>query len=237
MTIKILNTPDDKHPFLIINKPSGLPSAPLSNEDTNNALSQAIKLYPQIQSVHGRKNIEYGLLHRLDTVTEGLLLIALNQDFYDSILDLQNKGLFIKYYQAECDIKNVNKEGFPQFTKEIKLINDFQFDIESYFRSFGPGKKEVRPVTDLTAKYIQKKTNVSEVYKTNVKILNVYENSCTVLCNITKGFRHQVRCHLAWCGLPIVNDSTYNQASENQIKFKAVKLQFSYKNEDFDFSL
>jgi len=32
---------------------------------------------------------------------------------------------------------------------------------------------------------------------------------------LRRGFRHQIRCHLAWIGYPIVNDSLYGGAEED----------------------
>ena len=92
--IKIIHSPTAEKPFLIIDKPRGLPSAPLSESDCNNALAQAIEDFPEIKEVKGRKAIEYGLLHRLDTVTEGLLLIATTQECYDFLMEEQQAGRF-----------------------------------------------------------------------------------------------------------------------------------------------
>ena len=57
--LKILFEPTDEKPYLIIDKPAGLPSAPLFPEDNDNMLSIACKSFPQIQNVIGKKKIEY----------------------------------------------------------------------------------------------------------------------------------------------------------------------------------
>ena len=84
--IEIIKEPTKEKPFLIIYKPKDLPSAPLTADDSDNAFSQAAALYPELLQVHGKKEIEHGLLHRLDTATSGLLLIARTQDFYDYLI-------------------------------------------------------------------------------------------------------------------------------------------------------
>ena len=121
LKISIIKEPTKSKPYLIIFKPSGLPSAPLSKEDKNNALSQAIELYPQIQNVVGLKEIEYGLIHRLDTVTSGLIIIATTNECYQALIKQQKLNKIKKYYQAECNInfdncKNV--EGFEDYTNK-----------------------------------------------------------------------------------------------------------------------
>ena len=54
--IKIIQKPKKNKPFLVIYKPKGLPSAPISENETETALSQAIRLYPDIKNVKGKKN-------------------------------------------------------------------------------------------------------------------------------------------------------------------------------------
>ena len=226
--IEFLNTPSKENPFLVISKPSGLPTAPLSAQDTNNALYLAAQTFPEILSVNGKKEIEHGLIHRIDTVTEGLILIATTQDAYENFINQQKNNNFTKFYTAICQKNQNSKEGFPDFPQSnIFLQNEFQ--IQSYFRYFGQGRKEVRPVPiENLNKTQQKKVEGTSIYTTNVKIISQQNDTVKVECNITKGFKHQVRCHLCWANLPIKNDPVYNQNAEKseQIKFYASKLQF-----------
>ena len=154
--INIIHEPTNEEPFVIINKPSGMPSAPLDASDTDNALFYASKCFPEILTVNGIKNIECGLLHRLDTVTSGLILIATTQEFYDFLQKEQKEGKFIKTYTAKSMyIKNNPEilEGFPvcNYINQFELFNsktkDLNFCVESFFRPYGLGSKHVRPVT------------------------------------------------------------------------------------------
>ena len=226
--IEFLNTPSKENPFLVISKPSGLPTAPLSAQDTNNALYLAAQTFPEILSVNGKKEIEHGLIHRIDTVTEGLILIATTQDAYENFINQQKNNNFTKFYTAICQKNQNSKEGFPDFPQSnIFLQNEFQ--IQSYFRYFGQGRKEVRPVPiENLNKTQQKKVEGTSIYTTNVKIISQQNDTVKVECNITKGFKHQVRCHLAWANLPIQNDPTSNKNANlsEQIAFYASKLQF-----------
>lgn len=239
MKIKIIHAPSQKEPYVILEKPSGLPTAPLNQQDENNALFQAICLYPELKEVTGKKPVEYGLIHRLDTVTRGLVLIAQTQSFYDYIINQQNLNLFTKTYSAICkyNLENAQKlTGFPPAQKII-FESGKQYEIKSMFRPFGQGNKEVRPVTNLSNQAAQKKVGKPVEYKTNITIKDVKGEYCSVECKIKAGFRHQVRNHLAWIGLPIVNDSLYNCESvgtENEIDFIASGLEFYYPEGDLN---
>mgnify|MGYP003483330402 FL=1 len=226
--IEFLNTPSKENPFLVISKPSGLPTAPLSAQDTNNALYLAAQTFQEILSVNGKKEIEHGLIHRIDTVTEGLILIATTQDAYENFINQQKNNNFTKFYTAICQKNQNSKEGFPDFPQQ-NIFYQNEFKIQSYFRYFGPGRKEVRPVPiESLNKTQQKKVEGTSIYTTNVKIISQQNDTVKVECNITKGFKHQVRCHLAWANLPIKNDPIYNKNANpsEQIAFYASKLQF-----------
>ena len=226
--IEFLNTPSKENPFLVISKPSGLPTAPLSAQDTNNALYLAAQTFPEILSVNGKKEIEHGLVHRIDTVTEGLILIATTQDAYENFINQQKNNNFTKFYTAICQKNQNKKEGFPDFPQQ-NIFYQNEFKIQSYFRYFGQGRKEVRPVpVENQNKTQQKKVEGTSIYTTNVKIISEQNDTVKVECNITKGFKHQVRCHLAWANIPIKNDPIYNKNANpsEQIAFYASKLQF-----------
>lgn len=227
--IEFLNTPSNENPFLIISKPSGLPTAPLSAHDTNNALYLAAQTFPEILNVNGKKEVEHGLIHRIDTITQGLILIATTQEAYENFINQQKNNNFKKYYTAICQNQKNNLQGFPPFLQNIDSDSEKTFSISSYFRYFGQGRKEVRPVpVENQTKTQQKKVENTSIYTTNVKIIREQNKTIKVECNITKGFKHQVRCHLAWANLPIKNDPVYNQNPEKseQIEFYASKLQF-----------
>lgn len=227
--IKIISKISESKPFLVIYKPKGIASAPLTSEDNTSALSQAINLFPELKKVSGKKSIEYGLLHRLDTETDGLIVIAATQDCYDFLIEEQKNGRFIKFYKAICDYNPENStilEGFP--------INSFNQDfdkeliISSYFRNYGPGLKQVRPVLESSGKAALKKIGKPVLYTTKI-VLHKSNESIVADCSIKAGYRHQVRCHLAWLGYPVQGDTLYNsRALDNtfELKFSAYKVEF-----------
>lgn len=242
MNIEIIHSPTADKPFLVIYKPKGLASAPLSQADFDNALSQAVHLFPELRNVHGKKEIEYGLLHRLDTATDGLMVIAVTQECYDFLCEEQREGRFIKYYQAECNISPDNSKllgGFPPAEASVQeALENTSFTVSSYFRPFGEGRKEVRPVTEKSGKAALSKLGKQKLYTTQI-IINRFDKkagTAAVECRITEGYRHQVRCHLAWAGLPVIGDSLYNSDKKNAEKllFSATSLSFEYPRGDLN---
>ena len=93
--ISILYNDDD---ILVVKKNAGIPSAPLKSSETDNALFYVSKIFPQIINVKNLyKEVEGGLIHRIDTDTEGLLLFALNDESWQNLY-LQQKSVFYRHW-------------------------------------------------------------------------------------------------------------------------------------------
>lgn len=230
--IKIISEPSKENPFLVLYKPRNLASAPLKEGD-DSAYSQALLLFPELKKVRGIKEVEGGLVHRIDTLTDGLLLIASDQDFYDYIMAEQKKGLFIKEYTAFCNRLDFLMEGFPFFDKELfsLLLSGKEVSVKSYFRPFGSKGSSVRPVVkDEKAGRAALKKAGSKEYETFVLIEKTEDESLyKARCKITSGYRHQVRCHLSWAGFPVTGDALYNPfCDKNDFSFTASSLEFNH---------
>lgn len=245
--IKIIHEPTAEEPFVVIDKPAGLPSAPLSAADYDNALAQCASCFPSVLSVRGKKEIEHGLLHRLDTMTRGLLLISASQDWYDSILEQQSSGAFKKTYAADCRFLPDNPHILGGFPPLSKTMSAFRYEpgetipVRSYFRNFGKKSREVRPVTADSGRAALKKCASGKLYETEISVMKKSSRTLSVRCTIPAGYRHQVRCHLAWLGIPVEGDMIYNalcrqfpvteqfgteQQADCNMRFSAEKLSF-----------
>ncbi len=196
-------------------KESGIPTVPLKNTiDGRTLLSIASAYFPEIRCCSGVNTWEGGVVHRLDNLTKGLVLIARNQKAYDALMQQQKKDMIIKEYRAVTTTGRSIDEGFEPFLQYP--ITDGPVRITSYFRSFGPGGKSVRPVA--TSKRYMK----GKVYST--EIVPVSENE--YLCTITKGFRHQIRSHLAWAGHPINGDVQYGGVPSDDFGLEAISISY-----------
>ena len=200
--------------FLVIDKPHGMPSAPLSSTDTENVFSIIAKDYPEILNIKGKKSIEGGLVHRIDTDTRGLLLIARTQNAYDNFMQQQLECKFIKHYTAHC------------FSASSVFALKLPYIITSRFRPFGEGRKMVQPVFDTSGTAAQKKAS-PKFYSTEIYSIQQKNSVMVIDCKITEGYRHQVRSHLSSLGLKIINDALYGSIIDNNsMQFYAKKLEF-----------
>ena len=235
---KVIKVPSEENPFAIIYKGKGMPSAPLSEGEEGNAFYYASCLYPELLNVKGKKACEHGLLHRLDTETDGLLVIAATDKAYEAFSEFQREGLFIKEYRAICDKANVasyNDKGLAGFTLvseqiEHSIENVGRCKIESYFRPFGERRTSVRPVIASSGRAALKKCG-TKLYTTDISI-SKEDEGYIALCKIREGYRHQVRCHLSWIGYPVKGDTLYNPdyiGKENSVlQFSAVAVHFPH---------
>lgn len=236
--ITIIHEPTVEDPFLIVDKPAGLASAPLRKGD-DSAVTRLLHDFPDIAGVSGRKPVEGGLVHRLDTETSGLLLIATSQTFYERIIAEQEAGRFVKSYSAECDDARALPllDGFPPRPSWGDCCKGGAAGrsvfVESRFRPWGLHGRAVRPVTEDAGPAAQKKASPA-LYRTEIMVEpdGGGAGRARASCRITRGYRHQVRCHLAWLGFPVRGDSLYNPSSGrtggegDALCFRATGLDF-----------
>jgi len=212
----ILNETED---FAVVYKPPRIHSVPLKNSGGDTLLEWYAAVFPSVMELSNR---EGGMLHRLDFETQGLVLFAKNQPSLDYLLKLQDEGKFIKEYSAVCHKNSALPSSFPNPPLNFSLAEfsgRTECAVESFFRPFGPGRKQVRPVTDACGKV--KKITRHEIAKDQggyyrTEIINVTEDEYyTFTIRLKRGFRHQIRCHLAWIGCPVLNDPLYGQRPVN----------------------
>ena len=247
--------------WAVVYKPPHLPTAPL-RADERNTLVYWFLHSPEVQKqsaeyglrsreaqVRGKKAIEAGLLHRLDTDTRGLVLFAKDQAVYDFLAARQEAGQIIKTYCAFVEPNRVPEidNGYGFGATELSMLKEFAaaqrgiavqeqvvvqeriaaqlpLTLESQFRNFGPGAKRVAPVVSGSRHY--KKDG--RLYTTVIEAADILPSPplIRVRCRLSRGYRHQVRAHLAAAGLPIVGDPLYApQGAEAQPESAQVSLQ------------
>ena len=216
--------------------------------------------------VRGKKAIEAGLLHRLDTDTRGLVLFAKDQAVYDFLAARQEAGQIIKTYCAFVEptlSRAMEYNGYSFNATELATLKELSaaqrgiaakeriavqlpLTLESQFRNFGPGAKRVAPVFSSSRHYKKE----GRLYTTVIEAADILPFSIDgndavpqtayefrpspplirVRCRLSRGYRHQVRAHLAAAGLPIVGDPLYApqgaEAAQVSLQLYAVSLAF-----------
>jgi len=204
--------------FAVVFKPPRMHCAPLKRDGKENEtlLDWYAKIFPPVMELSGRKEGEGGLLHRLDFETQGLVFFAKNRQTLENMSEQQKQGKFIKEYSAICR-KCEPRPGAAQFDVSAPppLI------IQSYFRPYGPGRKQVRPVTEEKLKGREIAKDGNAYYKTEIigvekKQTDSQEELYHFTVRLKRGFRHQIRCHLAWVGFPVLNDPLYGEGADGK---------------------
>lgn len=212
--------------YLVVYKPSYLPTVPLKKDVGENTLLKIVsEYYPDIISFTGYSSWENGVMHRLDTFTSGIVLIARNKESFDFFLAFQKSGMFIKEYRAFSNKNSTKIDVYGNYPYEDPYLSNEAVNIKSYFRYYGKGRKMVLPVLDSYSEHLIKKST-GVVYNTNVKFSS-YENDNYIFnCKLTSGFKHQVRTHMAWSGYPLIGDECYGGIKSKKFGLEAVGITF-----------
>jgi 23S rRNA pseudouridine1911/1915/1917 synthase len=201
--------------FAVVWKPPRMHCAPLKPGEGGTLLDWYAAVFPPVRDLAGRREGEGGLVHRLDFETRGLVLFAKKQCALDFFLACQDRGEFVKEYGALCVKAGVfgRLPGFPP--PLIPDVSAVPFTIESFFRPYGPARKQVRPTLAKDRNRRKTAGDRGDHYRTEVIMFHAplssqgLNSGYSFTLRIKRGFRHQIRCHLAWAGYPILNDPIY----------------------------
>lgn len=223
--IRVVSETDD---WAAVFKPHGMPSAPLAEGEEGTLLSWFLGERPESRAVTGRKPVERGLLHRLDTDTAGLVLVAKRQAAYDALLAAQGAGLFLKRYAAFSTSERDTVWGFPprdsiEGLARNALTVGSGIRIRSRFRPYGKGSRMVRPLFPGDRGY----ESCRDEYTTEVEsVIRSQETGFfRVIASLERGYRHQIRAHLAAIGLPIAGDALYRPGDAEGTTADGIPLQ------------
>ena len=187
--------------LLAVDKPAGLHTAPLRAGEEDTLLGRVLARYPGTARLPGIQPREPGLLHRLDRETSGVVLLARSAASFEALRRAFDSGRAEKEYAAVC---------VPQAAAPPAVGSHLR--AESRFAPFGPGRRRVRVILPGDEGRPAAREATAELYASEVEVVEARGRLALVRVRLRRGFRHQVRVHLAHLGLPIAGDPLYGPA-------------------------
>jgi 23S rRNA pseudouridine1911/1915/1917 synthase len=173
--------------LVVVNKPAGMPSAPLRNSERGTLCNALLARYPEMKGV-GYRAREPGIVHRLDIQTSGLLIAARSADAFTHLTRaLELEGIRKRYLAV------VAPAGLPE-TGEISRALSPDPAHPERVRVLEPGD---------SSGYARQKT-------TRYRVLQSGAGRALLEIDVGSAFRHQIRAHLAAIGHPILGDAVYD---------------------------
>lgn len=201
---------EDNH-LIIINKYGGIKVQPDSNNSPSHSSSHSssssiytlIKEYIKITK-NKQGNIYLGLVHRIDRLTSGVLILSKTSKSSSRLFNLFTNKIIIKKYIALIN-GNIFKNGkcedyISDSTNPVKIISSNEYLLNNNNdNQYKIAKLSYEPIYHFTFR----------------------NNPCTVLeIQLETGRKHQIRCQLNKLGYSILGDNKYcQQPSYNSFGF------------------
>lgn len=187
--------------ILVIDKPAGVTVFPEGKIKERTLIDYVLEKYPNLKAAGTTPR--YGIVHRLDKNTSGILLIAKDNKTLAFLQSQFKERLVTKKYIALLAGELKEGDGIiktligrsPQNRKKQKIYLPFEPGSQ--------GKKEAI---------------------TKYKILKKYKDHTLVEATPKTGRKHQIRAHFAYLHHPIAGDKLYG--FKNQTQPKKLERQF-----------
>lgn len=182
VALHIVYVDDD---IIVINKSAGLVVHPASSHGTGTVVNGILALYPEVQ--HVGQPARPGIVHRLDSGTTGLMVIARSQRAYDALVEALSDhevgreylALAWGHFDSPTAVVDASIGRHPRDPMKMAVVNN--------------------------GKWARTHLEVLEQF-------NVPADLSLVQCTLETGRTHQIRVHLASVKHPVVGDSMYGGA-------------------------
>lgn len=181
-----------QHPdFIIINKPEGLS---VHKDDAERGLTDIVARQLNVEQVW--------LVHRLDKITSGLLILALNKEAAARFYHLFEQHKIRKTYWALSDKKPKKKQG--------RIVGDMEKSRNGAWKLCY--SKENPAITQFTSHSLEPPLR-------------------HFILQPKTGKTHQLRVAMKSLGSPILGDKLYAGTAADRGYLHAYQLEFEYENE------
>ncbi len=168
--------------LLVVNKPPGLVVHPGAGQRTGTLAAGLLHRYPEVSGVGSAGR--WGLVHRLDKDTSGALLVARDQESFDSL----TAALKARDIKREYLTLVAGTMSPPTGTIDAAIGRD----------PTGPTRRTVTPE--------------GKPARTHYRVVRNYPDDGVALVDVSleTGRTHQIRVHFLAIGHPVIGDPTYN---------------------------
>lgn len=202
---------EDEH-VVVVEKPARVATQPGKGHLTDTLHNGLFARYGAAMQKLGKVR-DFGLLHRLDKDTSGLLIVALSAPAYDKLRDDFAKRRIKKFYWAIC-------AGEPRDVEGVIKLGIVEDPVSVTTRASKPRRAHVS------------KSASAKPAVTAYRVVSKSEHACLIEARPVTGRLHQVRVHLEAIGCPILGDDFYGprrvQGAANRLALHAHRLVFTH---------
>ncbi len=177
---------------IVVEKPAGQATAPLRADETGTLANALLGHYPELAGI-GYSPREPGIVHRLDTETSGLVVVARTAKAFETLREALQSERIAKEYLLVC-----RSEGLPD-----------EGTIEHPIANHPKDKRRVYPC--IHPRDVMRYSPRPAV--TKFTVVRRVGDLALVRATAARAVRHQIRAHFASIDHPLVGDSLYGEAS------------------------
>jgi 23S rRNA pseudouridine1911/1915/1917 synthase len=190
---------------LVVDKPAGQPTAPLRAGERGTLVNALLGRYPDLVGI-GYGPREPGVLHRLDTGTSGLVIVARTADAFARLRAALLEGRIEKKYQLVCASDGLADEG----TIAHPIANH--------------PKDQRRVLACVSPRDVMR--FAPRQASTRYRVLRRGQNNALVEATVERALRHQIRAHFASIEHPLLGDVLYGSTDKTLGKRHALHASF-----------